>query len=90
MNVPSSAFGPRASITKIGACDQMPDGQWRLTGWAFDGRMVGAGVESPGCVGLHDDHGRHIGVLGWTYEELRALSEAEFELSGLPTTDRSS
>ena len=77
--------GPRASILRVGVCEPLPDGVWFLTGWRFDPRGDLSLIRP--CPYLHDDDHTHIGFMGWTWDELRAISGAEMELAGLETTN---
>ncbi len=78
--------GPRASILRVGVCEQLDNDVWYLTGWLFNGRNDPR-IAPRGCPYVHDDEDKHVGYLGWTFEDLHALSEAEFELSGLESAD---
>jgi len=79
-------FGPRASILRIGVCEKLDDEVWYMPGWQFDWRND-IRVLDRGCPFLHDEQDRHVGYLGWRWEELRDLSAAQVELSMLPSTD---
>ena len=72
-------FGPRASIDRIGVCEQLPNGSWWLSGWAFDGRS------DPSVHGLSRDSDGNLLIAGWRMDDLRGVSEAQWELSALPT-----
>ncbi len=87
MKVPAEAFGPRASITTIGVCEPLPDGTWYVAGWVFDPRFDPRLLDR-GCPFVHNEQNHHIGYLGWTWEELRALADTRIELSMLETSDR--
>ncbi len=86
MKPPADAFGPRASILTIGVCEQLPGDTLYLTGWVFNGRNDPRVVDR-GCPFMHDEEMRHVGYLGWTFEELKAMSDAQMELSMLETAD---
>lgn len=74
-------FGPRASITRVGVAEPLPNGVWYLTGWSFDTRGDRSLVFP--CPYVHDENRLHVGILGWLFSDLRALSEAEMELARL-------
>ncbi len=78
--------GPRASINVIGVCEPLDDGTVYLTGWSFQTRHDPRVVER-GCPFMHGEDNRHIGYLGWTWDDLKALSDAQMELSMLETAD---
>ncbi len=78
-------FGPRASILRIGVCEPLPNDHWYITNWHFDGRGDPRLASSP-CPYVHDEEGRHIGVCGWLFTELKALSDAQIELASIETT----
>lgn len=81
-----TAFGPRASIKRVGVCAQLPDGTWWLTGWVMDDRADPRVLEH-GCMYMHDEEGFHVGILGWLFSDLVAVSEAQGALGAVPTTD---
>lgn len=74
-------FGPRASIIRVGVAEPLPNGVWYLTGWSFDLRGDRSLVWP--CPYVQDEDGQPIGILGWLFSDLRALSEAEMELARL-------
>lgn len=80
-----TAYGPRASIKRIGVCEQLSDGTWFLTGWRFDPRGDRSLVLP--CPFMHNEDHEHVGFMGWTWEDLHDLSGAEIALQSLPTTD---
>ena len=82
-----TAYGPRASIKRIGVCEQLPNGDWYVTGWQMDPRGDRSLIWP--CPYLHNDDHKHIGLMGWTWEELKALSDEAQALASLETTDRS-
>lgn len=82
-----SEFGPRASITRVGVCEPLPDGNWYVSGWAFEGRGDDRILER-GCPYVHGENDIHIGLLGWLFSDLQALSAAQVELSMLDSADR--
>jgi hypothetical protein len=83
-----TAYGPRASIKRVGVCEQLPDGTWYITGFQFDPRGDRKLIWP--CPFMHNDDHEHVGFLGWTWEELKAVSDAQQELAGLETTDSAS
>jgi hypothetical protein len=80
-------FGPRASIAKIGMCEEMSNGDWAASGWIFDPRGE-AGLLDRGCPFVHDEQERHVGYLGWRWTELKAIADAQIELSMLESAER--
>lgn len=80
-----SAFGPRATILKVGVCEQVDDDVWFMAGWSFD--LHGDLSLVRPCPFLHDENHVHIGWLGWTFTDLRAISRAQMDLAQLETTD---
>lgn len=81
-----TAFGPRASIKRIGVCEQLPDGSWFLRGWALDWRNDPRVIQG-GCPFMHNEAHEHIGYLGWRWEDLHAVSAAAVALSMVDCTD---
>lgn len=76
----------RAPIVRIGKCEPVGEEHWYATNWQFDGKQYEPQV--PGCpMFTHDDQGVHIGLCGWTWEDLKAISDAQVELSMLPVAD---
>lgn len=80
-----TAYGPRASIKRIGVCEQLPDGEWYVTGFSFDPRGDRSLIFP--CPYTHNADNEHVGFMGWTWEELQQVSAAQIELESLPTTD---
>ncbi len=81
--VNTGPHGPRASILRVGVCELLDNDVWFIQGWLFNHRND-ASLLFP-CPYVHDDEHRHVGYLGWTFAELRSLSETEFELAGIET-----
>lgn len=77
---------PRAPITKVGVCEPLPDGVWYLTGWGFESQGLARFFEG-GCPYVHDD-GVHVGVLGWLFTDLQAMSKAQMDLGSLESAAR--
>jgi hypothetical protein len=75
-------FGPRASILRIGVAEPLDDERWYVTGWTM--RCLHS--PCPETVS-YDDEGKPLALFGWSLEDLRAMSAAEFELADLPITE---
>lgn len=79
----------RAPISHVGVCEQLPNGNWYITGWDFDikgGTMVQ--YLEHGCPFMHDgETGVHVGFLGWLFADLKALSDAQQDIAKLETVD---
>lgn len=83
----SDHFGPRASIMGVGVCEQLNDGTWYVSGWVFNSRQDPR-VLDRGCPFVHDEENCHIGYLGWLWCDLKAISDAQMELSMLDAENR--
>ena len=78
-------FGQRAIIDRVGVCEPLPNGGWWLTGWSFSGAIVRHLTTGGRCAYVHNDEGYHIGIFGWLFTDLKAMSEEALELAKLDT-----
>lgn len=78
-----SAYGPRASIDRIGTAEELPDGNWLVQNWVFNARH-----DPRVAPYTYDADGKLIAIAGWRPEELRDIVDAKIDLSMLPVADR--